>query len=88
MKNFEMKTFKLMMLTALIAITSFSLTSCLNDNSDPSDTTLGTIAAVSYNMGYLTFTNGSLTYIPSASSVQWIISLSAMPIPLYASMHR
>jgi hypothetical protein len=69
MKNFEMKTFKLMMLTALIAITSFSLTSCLNDNSDPSNTTLGTIAAVSYNMGYLTFTNGSLTYIPSSSSV-------------------
>ena len=69
MKNFEMKTFKLMMLTALVAITSFSLTSCLNDNGDSSDTPLGTIAAVSYNMGYLTFTNGSLTYIPSSSSV-------------------
>ncbi len=64
-----MKTFKLMMLAVMVTLTSFSLTSCLNSDNDSSDTTLGTIAAVNYNLGSLTFKNGNLTYIPSATSV-------------------
>lgn len=63
-----MKNFRTMMV-AVMAMLALTMTSCLNSSDDDSTSTLGTIASVKYTMGYLTFTNGSLTYIPSATSV-------------------